>query len=40
MTPLTEKENDYHEKQKACYICQKRFSYNKKRKKILIIQKR
>ena len=32
MTPLTDKENDYHEKQKIRYICQKRFSYDKKQK--------
>ena len=32
MTPLTDKEIDYYEKQKTCYICQNRFSYNKKQK--------
>ena len=29
---MTDKEIDYHEKQKIYYICQKRFSYNKKEK--------
>ena len=30
MTPLTDKDIDYHEKQKTCDIYQKRFSYDKK----------
>ena len=34
MTPLTDKEKRYYEEQKKCHICQKRFYYNKKEKKI------
>ena len=32
MTPIADKEINYHEKQKTCYIYQKMFSYNKKEK--------
>ena len=28
MTPLTEDENDYHEKVNKCFICNKRFPYD------------
>ena len=34
MTPLTDKEKKYYDKQKECYICQKRFCYDKKQEKI------
>ena len=33
MTPLTNKEKRYYEKQKTCYLCQKRFCYDKKQEK-------
>ena len=34
MTPLTDKEKEYYENQKTCYICLKRFCCNKKQEKI------
>ena len=34
MTPLAEDENDYHEKQSQCFICNKRFYYDDDRKTI------
>ena len=34
MMPLTDEEKRYYRNQKACYICQKRFCYNKKQGKI------
>ena len=34
MTPLTDEEKRYYENQKTCYICQKRFCYNKKQEKM------
>ena len=33
MIPLTDKEKEYYEKQKKCYICQKKFYKNKKEEK-------
>ena len=35
MTPLTDDENKYYEEQKECYVCQKAFYYNKKKKRDL-----
>ena len=32
MIPLTRDENEYHEKQNKCFICDKRFCYDKKNK--------
>ena len=32
MTPLTRDENDYHESQNKCFICNKRFCYDKTNK--------
>ena len=32
MIPLTDNENRYYEEQKKCYICQKNFRCDKKRK--------
>ena len=35
MVPLTDKEKEYYEWQKKCYICQKRFYYSNNKKKDL-----
>ena len=37
--PLTGNENKYYEEQKECYICQKRFCYDKNKKEFKIYQK-
>ena len=34
MDPLTDKEKKYYDNQERCYICNKRFCYNKKDEKI------
>ena len=39
MTPLAEDENDYHEKQSQCFICNKRFCYDDDRKDFKNYQK-
>ena len=39
MIPLTRDENEYHEKQNKCFICDKRFCYDKKIKILKIIKK-
>ena len=33
MIPLTNDENEYHESQKKCFICNKRFCYDNDSKK-------
>ena len=35
MIALTDEEKEYYKNQKTCYICQKKFSYDKKQKKFL-----
>ena len=32
MIPLTRDENEYHESQNRCFVCNKRFCYDKKNK--------
>ena len=39
MIPLTNDKNEYHERQNKCFICDKRFCYDKKKKIIKIIKK-
>ena len=33
MVPLTDRENKFYETKKECYICKKKFCYNKNEKK-------
>ena len=35
MAPLTDEEKEYYENQKTCYICQKRFCYDKKKNRFI-----